>query len=162
MNLLLAAALAAVSAPAQAPAPASPPATAVSPAAQELGEQLAGSGTLAALLPLMVAKETAEMVAAHPDLTPAEQAELKRIAATTAQAGTARVMAALGRAYASRLTLEQMGTIIAFNETDAAKAYRAATPAAIAETMQVMGTIDFKGETMAAFCKATGKGCEKD
>lgn len=125
----------------------------------ELGQELASQGMLASLLPMMAKKETEEMVASLPDLTDAEKAELRATAAETSAAGAARLMAVQARIYSEKLTLEQLQALVAFNRSDAAKSYRAAQPDVIAGTMMVMDGVDFKGETMAAFCKKTGKGC---
>lgn len=139
-----------------APAPSAPSAE-----ARALGLRLARTGTLAALLPLMTGKETEEMVAADPKLTAAEQATLRQTAKDVAERHTGQLMAAMGDAYAAKLSLPELRALVASNETPAATHYRAAQPAVIAQTMQAAGTIDFKAETMAAFCKETGKGCAK-
>lgn len=134
----------------------------VSAEAQALGRRLAEAGPLGVLLPMMAAKETEEMVADHPELGEADKAKLRRIAAATAEAGSARLMKAEGDAYAARLSVEEMKALVAFYESPAARRQREVQPAVIAETVQSVGTIDFKGETLAAFCKETGKACEKD
>lgn len=129
------------------------------PDAEALGRQLAESGTLATLLPIMAAKETEEMVAAHPELSDAEKIALRETARETADAGKARIMAEMGRAYAAKLGLADLQALVAFNGSEAAKRYRAVTPEVMVSTMTSLGSIDFKGETMAAFCGKTGKGC---
>lgn len=137
-----------------------------SPTAEELalGRALAETGTLAALAPLLTEQETAQMLAALPDLTPAEQARLRAIAAATAAAGRDRLLDALGRQYAMRLSAQDMRALATFARTPAAQRMQSALPYTIAGTMQAMeqegGAIDFKGETLAAFCAETGKGCE--
>jgi len=127
--------------------------------AERLGRELAGQGTLAALLPLMAAKETEELVAAHPDLSDADKAALRDSARATFAAGESRLMAATGHAYAERLTVAEMRRLVAFNRTAAARRYRAAMPQAIAATMQAIGPMDFKADALAAFCRRTGKLC---
>lgn len=136
-------------------------AAAPSAEAETLGRRLVETGTLAALLPLVSAKETEEMVADHPELTQAERAALRKAARATYAAGEARLMAATGHAYAQRLSVADLKALVAFNRSPAAARYRAATPAAIAETIAVLGPIDFKKETLAAFCRETGKLCAK-
>ncbi|MCV0382754.1 MAG: hypothetical protein K5799_04750 [Erythrobacter sp.] len=137
-----------------------------SPTAEDLalGRALAETGTLAALAPLLTEQETAQMLAALPDLTPAEQARLRAIAAATAAAGRDRLLDALGRQYAMRLNAEDMSALASFARTSAAQRMQAALPYTIAGTMQAMeqegGAIDFKSETLAAFCAETGQGCE--
>ncbi|GMM93643.1 hypothetical protein [Qipengyuania sp. MTN3-11] len=132
-----------------------------SPSAEEvaLGRALAETGTLAALAPLMTGQETEQMLADLPDLTPAEQDRLRAIAAATAAAGRGRLLDALGRQYAMRLSAEEMRALAAFARTPAAQKMQAALPYTIAGTMQAVGSIDFKGETLAALCAETGKGC---
>lgn len=132
------------------------------PEAQALGRRLSEAGLVGSLLPMMTAKETDEMVAARPELNAAEQARLRAIAAATARAGTARLMKAEGDAYAARLSVEELKTLVAFHESPAARRQRAVMPQVIAATVRTVGSIDFKGETLAAFCKETGKACEKD
>ena len=80
-------------------------------------------------------------------------------ASPNAMRSSARLMAVQARIYSEKLTLEQLQALVAFNQSEAAKSYRAAQPDVIAGTMMVMDGVDFKGETMTAFCKKTGKGC---
>jgi hypothetical protein len=132
-----------------------------SPEALALGRQLAESGSLAALLPLIQAKETEELVAANPELSAPEKAQLRAVAARTFAAGRERLMAATANAYAERLSVEDLRALVAFEKSPAAGRYRAAMPAAIAATMQAVGPMDFKGDVLEAFCKETGKLCGK-
>jgi Uncharacterized protein conserved in bacteria (DUF2059) len=127
--------------------------------AERLGRELAGQGTLAALLPLIAAKETEELVAAHPELGEAEKAALRDTARATFAAGESRLLAATGHSYAERLTVAQLRRLVAFNRTEAARRYRAAMPEAIAASMRALGPIDFKADALAAFCRGTGKLC---
>lgn len=136
-------------------------AAAPSPEAVVLGRRLAETGPLASLLPLIAAKETDEMVASNPKLTAAEQAELRRIAAETLAAGSAKVHTAQGEAYARALSIEDLRALVAFNTSAVAVRYRTAQPAAIMAVVSMPGGLDFKRDTMAAFCTRTGKGCAK-
>ena len=129
------------------------------PEAEALGQRLAESGTLAALLPLMIAKDTEDMVAAHPELTEAERSELRAVARQQAAGGMDRLMRAEGHAYAVALPLADLRALVAAAESDAAKRQRAALPRVIATTMQTAGELDFKADTLAAFCAKTGKAC---
>ncbi len=129
--------------------------------AEALGRELAGSGTLASLLPLQIAKETEELVAEHEGLTPAEQTRLRALAAEMGATGRDRLLSVLGHAYAMRLSEADLAAIIAFRRTSAHKALATAEPAVIAATMQAVGELDFKGDVRGAFCKETGKGCAK-
>lgn len=129
--------------------------------AAALGRRLAETGTLGTLLPLIVAKETAELVAAHPELSEADRATLRATAAETARAGSERAMKASGDAYAAKLSVADLRALVAFNESAPATRYRAAQPAVIMATMQALSGLDFKQDAMAAFCRKTGKGCAK-
>jgi hypothetical protein len=127
--------------------------------AMTLGRRLAETGTLAALLPAIMAKETEELVAEHPDWSDADKATLRRMASDVGAEGVGRLMAATGRAYATRLTIEDLRVLVAFNEGDAAKHWRDATPGAVMEAMTKVGELDFKANTRKVFCTRTGKGC---
>lgn len=124
-----------------------------------LGRALAESGTLASLLPLVIAKDTAELVAEHMALTPAERERLRAIAARVGAEGTARLMTAHGRAYAQRLTLAELRELAAQIRSPAWEAYRKAQPGAIAATMASVGSLDFKADVRKALCAEMGKGC---
>lgn len=133
------------------------------PEANALALELARSGTLASLLPLIAAKETGELIAAHPELTAAEQARLRAVAQATLEAGSARLFAATAREYARRLTLADLRQQVAVARLPSSQRLRQAQPAAIVGAMTVMGEggagFDFKRDTLAAFCRETGKAC---
>ena len=126
-----------------------------------LGRQVADSGTLAALLPLMQQKETEELIAAHKELTAAEQEKLRATAASVYEIGRERLMQAEARAYAERLSIDDLRAVAAFQGSEAGKRQRAAMPGVIGDTIQNAGKIDFKADVIAAYCKDTGKLCEK-
>lgn len=130
--------------------------------AERLGRELAEAGTLAALLPVIQAKETDELIAAHPGLSDSEKAALSVTAGRVYEQGRERLLAETGRAYAERLSIEDLKELVAFEKSAAAVRYRAAMPAAIAATIQAVGPMDFKKDVRAAFCKETGKLCETD
>ena len=71
------------------------------------GIRLARAGTLATLLPMMVAKETEELVAGQKTLSNPEKAQLRAIAASRAEQQIQRVMAVEGHAYARAGTHKQ-------------------------------------------------------
>lgn len=135
-------------------------AAAPSAEAERLGRKLAEMGTLAALLPLAAKKDTDELVASHAELSDADKAALRRAAERTFEAGRAKLMAATGHAYAERLSVAEMRALVAFDRTPAARHYREAMPGAIVATMQAVGSMDLKKDTLAAFCRDTGKLCE--
>ena len=126
-----------------------------------LGRQIAESGTLASLLPLMQQKETEELVAAHKELIAAEQEKLRATAAKVYETGRERLMRAEARAYAEKLSVDNLRAVAAFQTSAAGTRQRAAMPGVIADTMQNVGKIDFKAEVVADFCKETGKLCDK-
>lgn len=130
-----------------------------SPRALTLGRELAESGTLASLLPLLIAKDTAELVAEYKDLTPAETTRLGALSAEVAAAGSERLFAAQARAYAMRLSEADLTVLAAATRDPAQARFRAALPGAIAATMAGVGELDLKKDIRAAFCKETGKGC---
>jgi hypothetical protein len=127
--------------------------------ALRLGRQLAESGTLATVLPVMQQKETEELVAAHPKLSAGEKARLRATAKQVYQSGRERLMQAEARAYAQRLSIKDLREVVAFQGSPAGSRYRSAIPAVIADTMQLVGKMDFKGDVLAAYCKETGKLC---
>lgn len=127
--------------------------------AETLGRRLAENGTLGALLPLMIARDTEELVAAHGELSAAEKAELRSIAGDQAARGLDRIMTAEGHAFATALSVDDLRLLVAAAESDAAKRQRAALPKVIAATMQSASGIDLKRDTLAAFCAKTGKAC---
>ena len=131
------------------------------PEAQDLGERLARTGTLASLAPLLFEKETEELIAEQPDLTVDEQAELREISRNTGQRLLERVTSVEGSAYAEQLSVEDLRALVAFAESDVARRQRAATPAVIIQTMTALGEIDFKAEVAEAMCNASGKMCER-
>ena len=63
-----------------------------SPEALKLGRQLAETGTLATILPMVQQKETQELVAAHPELSSAEKERLRATAKTVYEQGRERLI----------------------------------------------------------------------
>ncbi|RYD57234.1 MAG: DUF2059 domain-containing protein [Sphingomonadales bacterium] len=129
------------------------------PEALALGKRLAETGTLAALLPIIMAKETEELLAEHSELGDADKATLRAIATEQGKAGVDRLMTATGRAYADKLSVEDLRVLVTFNEGEAGRKWREATPGVIVSAMGEVGQLDFKGDTRKAFCAKTGKGC---
>lgn len=133
--------------------------TAPSAEAESLGVRLAQTGTLAALLPAVTAKERDSIIAAHPELSDAEKATLASTADELAKAAIDKLTAAIGHGYASRLSVEDLRALVAFNEGPAAQHWREATPGAVMAAMQSVGEMHLTEETLAAFCTKTGKLC---
>jgi len=116
-----------------------------SPEALKLGRQLAEVGALSTLLPLIEKSEVQEMINDHPELSKADEARFQATADRVYFAGRDRLLAVLGRAYAERLSVADLKTIIAFQSSAAARRYREATPEVVAATMKTVGKMDFKG-----------------
>ncbi len=135
-------------------------AAAPSAEALALGRQIAESGTMASFIELVQAKETDELVEAHPELSDADKTKLRATARSVYQLGRERLMQASARAYAGRLSVADMRDVVAFQKSRAGQAYRGAIPAVIAATVESVGEMDFKGDVSKAYCKATGKLCK--
>ncbi len=138
-----------------APAAGAPP----SARAEELGRQVAQAGTLGQLAPLLVARDIAELIAAHPELSPVDQARLRATADAVARAHIDRLLAAEGHAYARAMSEDDLSLIAFFEASDAARRRRAALPQVIIGTMTALGDVDFKTDAIAAFCAETGNAC---
>lgn len=138
-------------------------AAAAQPSAEalRLGRQLADSGTLATLLPLVAKKDSEELVAAHPELSASERAALRATADRVFAAGRERLMDSEARALAGRLSIADLRAIAAFQRSGAAQRYRDVTPQVIATMMESIGKMDFKADVLAAYCRQTGKLCAR-
>ncbi len=137
-----------------------PPPAAPSSQAEALGRELAEQGMLSKLLPMVAMKETEDMIANTPDLTDAEGEVLRTTAREIYEAGMARVIAAQGQIYAEKLSQADLQALVDFNRSPASQRHQAIMPEVIEGTVKSLDGIDYKGETMAAFCKKTGRGCE--
>ena len=129
--------------------------------ALSLGRQLAETGTLAAVLPLVQEKETEELVAAHPELSAAGKDLLRATAQAVYRQGRDRLMQAEAESYARTLPISDLRAAVAFQNSPSGKRYRGAIPQVIADTMRQLGKMDFKGDVQAAYCRETGKLCRK-
>ncbi len=126
-----------------------------------LATEIAATSLLATIGPLQTAAEIEEIVAQHPELTPEEQANLRAIGTEHAQALDRRALATEAQALADALSLETLRSVAAYQRSEAAQAYRAATPQVMGTVMQSLDGLDFKGEVRAAFCTESGKLCEQ-
>jgi hypothetical protein len=111
------------------------------------------------LLPLLVAKDTEEMIAEHPELGDAAKAGLRAAASDTAKAAIDRMLSAVGHQYALRLSVADMKALAAFNQSAAAKNWRTAEPQVIVATMRTIDGFDFKREAWRAYCQSPGVTC---
>lgn len=126
-----------------------------------LGLRLARAGALAAMAPSLIEKDLAELAQEDPSLTPEQRTRLMETGRTEGQRNLDRVFAAIGREYAARLSIEDLRQLVAFNESDAARRWRAAEPAVVTGAMQQLGQLDFKKAVAAAFCRDVGKLCNR-
>ena len=136
-------------------------AAAPSAEALTLGRQLAESGTLATVLPMMQMKETEELIAAHPELSVGERTALQVTSQRVYEVGREKLMRTEAAAYAKRMSVADLRATVAFQKSPAGERYRAAIPNVIEDVMPVIAKMDFKGDVSAAFCKETGKLCAK-
>jgi hypothetical protein len=130
-----------------------------SPEALALGKEMAQTGMLATLLPILETETTEKLVAEYPELGDADRQKLRETAHRTYLEGRDRLLDADGRAYAEQLSIEDLRALVEFSRTDAAKHYRAAMPRIAASTMGRAGQMDFKKDVIAAYCKETGQLC---
>ena len=129
--------------------------------ALRLGRQIAENGNLAAILPLVEEKEAGDLVAAHPELGAKSQAELRATAKRVYEADRTRLMKAEAESFARKLSMSDLRSLAAFARSSAARRLQSVMPQVVADTMQQIGQIDFKGDVLAAYCKETGKLCGK-
>lgn len=156
--LMLAAAVLPAMANAQtvtAPAPVPPP----SAEAEALGKKVAEGGMLAALLPLMIAKDIAELVGKHPELDAAGKDRLRATAKALGSTKVDELMTTIGREYAARLSLADLKALAAFSATEASKNRRAAEPLVIASSMQAFDGFDLQKMAWTEFCKDPAAKC---
>lgn len=129
--------------------------------AEALGRRLAASGVMATLVPFMAERDLAELASAHPELTPAERARLIEVGRASARAEQERLTAAMGHAYAVRLSVEDLRVLVADSERAATARWRDALPGAIAQAMSEAGSVDLKAQAAEAFCREAGKLCPR-
>jgi len=132
-----------------------------SPEAIKLGEELASYGTLATLGPIMTAKEGEDIVSANPELSNAEKDQLRATAKKEAERLRAKAIAVEGKVFAETLSLEDLRSLAEFARSDVARRQREAMPKIIIGTMKGLGTVDYKGSVLAAYCHDYKKLCPK-
>ncbi|PSJ39004.1 DUF2059 domain-containing protein [Allosphingosinicella deserti] len=143
---------------AAAPAPAATP----SPEAHDLGVRLARTTGLAAIAPALIEKDLTELASANPALTGAERTQLLEIGRKEGRTSVEKLTEAIGSAYAERLSVADLRLLVAHGESPAAARWRAAEPAVIAQAMGALGELDLKKNAAAAFCRQSGKLCDRD
>jgi hypothetical protein len=130
--------------------------------AQQLGVRLARTSGLAAIAPLLIEKDLADLAREDASLSVAERERLLSMGRNEARAGLEMLMQAIGSGYAQRLSIEDLRVLVAHGESHAASRWRAVEPAVIAGAMSALGEMDLKKSVSAAFCRDTGKLCDRD
>jgi hypothetical protein len=130
--------------------------------AQLLGVRLAKTSGFAAIAPSLIEKDLAELAREDASLSAAQRERLLSIGRTEARAGLEKVMLAIGSGYARRLSVEDLRVLVAHGESPAAVRWRTAEPAVIADAMGTIGEMDLKKNVAAAFCRDSGKLCDRD
>lgn len=138
---------------------AAPPASAPTAEAEALGLRLARTGTLGTLLPMLIAKDTDELVAEHKELGLRDAAKLRAVAAETGRSTTDRAMAVEGHAYAGLLSVAELRALVAFGESPVAARQRSVQPQVIAATVAGLAGFDFKKQALAAYCNNNANPC---
>lgn len=136
-------------------------ATAPSAEAVDLGKRVAASGMLARMIPQIGDKEAGEIIADHPELTVTDQAQLRQVAVAKALEGRDKLIAAMGTAYAAKMSIDDLRTIATFNESAAAQHLKDVEPQAIQAAVTVLSGFDYKASVLKDFCAKTGKACPK-
>lgn len=131
------------------------------PEAEDLGIRLARSGGLAAMAPALIEKDAVELAQEAKSLSDAERQHLVEIGRAQGRAGLDRIMRAIGIEYAKRLSVEDLRQLVTHAESPAAARWRAAEPLVVAAAMKSIGELDLKKSTASAFCKETGKLCDR-
>jgi hypothetical protein len=134
-------------------------AAAASPA--DDAHQIARSGTLATLAPLVAANEAERVVARHPELSAPEQEQLRATAKSVADDHTAKLVEAEAQALLANLSPEDLRALAAFTQTPASQHLREHLPQITLATHAVGRDYDFEAEVAKAFCAKSGKLCTK-
>jgi hypothetical protein len=133
----------------------------VSPEALDLGQRLATTGTLSTIAPLLTAKETDEIIVAHPELSDEDKTSFRASARATGARLRARLIVAEGKAFAENLSVEDLRVLVRQAEAAPAARMRAAMPKVMAGFATMLGKLDFKGEAISDFCASRGKLCAR-
>lgn len=131
------------------------------PEAVRLGEELASHGTLSVIGPLITAKETEDLVAAHPELSAGDKDRLRATARGVAADLRARAIRAEGAAFARALSVSDLRALVRFARSGVARRQREAMPRIVDGTVQALGPVDYKGSVQAAYCAQYGKLCTR-
>ena len=133
----------------------------VSAEAVPLGVRLAQISGIAVMAPMLIEKDLTELAREDGSLTDAEQRRLIEIGRAQGRAGLDKLAQALGREYAQRLSMEDLRQLVSQSESSAAVRWRAVAPIVIMEAMKELGSIDLKKGIASAFCRETGKLCDR-
>lgn len=136
-------------------------ASTISPEAQDLGVRLAKTSGLAAMAPALIEKDLTDLANENPALSAEERQRLMSLGRAEAQVGLEKIMKAIGSGYARRLSVSDLQVLVAHGESPSAARWRIAEPLVIAEAMGALGSMDLKKKVAAAFCRQTGKLCDR-
>lgn len=114
------------------------------------------------IAPLLIDKDLGELANQYPNLSNDERERLIRIGHEEGQLGFIRIAAALGDAYAQRLTVKDLAVLVRQNESPEAIRRRAAEPSVLLSAISALGSLDPKKSTAARMCKEIKKSCDRN
>ena len=120
---------------------------------------IAANGTLATIGPMIAAREAADMVAAHPELSATEHEQLRAVARSVSDSFGARVVQSEAQALVAHLSPEDLRALAGFAHSPASRRFREKMPQIAGAALQALSGFDFKAEVAKAFCARTGKLC---
>ena len=129
--------------------------------AEALGRRLAATGGLETMLPLIATTQVNELVAANPELSESERAQLRETGTSVAAAARQRLIEMMGHEYAGALSIADLRRLVAFNEGAVAARYRAAMPQATMRALARLGNFDLKAQVAQEFCVRTHRLCDR-
>lgn len=133
----------------------------LTPEAESLGRRLAAMSGIATIAPQLIEKDILELSKEDKTLSASERTRLLTMGHIEGRRNLDRLIATLGHAYASRLSVPDLRRLVADNEAPAAARRRTIEPAAIMETMAGLGQLDLKKNVASAFCREMGKLCHR-
>ena len=131
------------------------------PEAESLGRRLTAMSGIATIAPKLIEKDLLDLSQEDKTLSATERTRLLMIGHIEGRRSLDRLIATLGHAYASRLSVADLRRLVADNEAPAAARRRMIESAAIMETMAGLGQLDLKKTVASAFCRETGKLCHR-
>lgn len=130
--------------------------------AKRLGLRLARTSGIVTIAPLLIEKDLAELAKEDSTITADERQRVLTLGREEGKRGLDRVSAALGDAYAQRLSLSDLKVLVRQNESAEAVRRRAAEPEVLMSAMAALGSLDLKKNTAVLMCKEAKKLCNRD